>query len=95
MNGNAIEHGQLRELSPTDWEELYQLGKRQGVTGVLFEKIQSLPKELAPPRALALKWMSHTLSIEKQTRLIGQRCASFAGMMHEHGLHTLVLKGGR
>lgn len=93
VSDTPVGSDRLRGLSSDDWEELYRISQRQGLTAVVFDKLKPLPKELAPPRALALKWMSHTLSIEKQTRLIGQRCASFAGMMHEHGLHTLVLKG--
>lgn len=93
VNDTALVHDHWRGLSPKDWEELCRLGKRQGVTGVLFEKVQVLPKEVAPPKALVLKWMSHALSIEKQTRAIYARCADFAALMREHGLNTLVLKG--
>ena len=93
VNDNSIGQERLRALSPKDWEVLYAIAKRQGVTAVAFEKIQALPKELAPPRELAMKWMSHSMAIEKQTRSIYQRCAGFAQLMHEHGLHTLVLKG--
>lgn len=94
VNDDSIEQERLRGLSPTEWEELYRLGKRQGVTGVLFEKIQVLPKEVAPPKRHVLKWMSHTLSIEKQTKSIYARCTDFAALMREHGLQMLVLKGG-
>ena len=93
VNGCALNHETLKEVSDSDWWTLYHLAQRQGVTGVLFEKIQTLPKEVAPPKALAMKWMGHALSIEKQTRVIYNRCADFAQRMHEHGLRTLVLKG--
>lgn len=93
VNDSSIEQEHLRGLSPQDWGELYRLAKRQGVTAVVFEKIKALPREVAPPKALVMKWMSHALSIEKQTQSIYQRCADFAQLMHEHGLQTLVLKG--
>lgn len=93
VNGCALNHETLKEVSDSDWWTLYHLAQRQGVTGVLFEKIQALPKEVAPPKALVLKWMSHALSIEKQTKVIYRRCADFAELMHTRGLHTLVLKG--
>lgn len=94
VNDNTcIDVTYLQRLSAEDWTELYRLAKRQGVTAVLFEKIQLLSKEVAPPRELLLKWMSHTMAIEKQTKAIYQRCADFAQLMHEHGLHTMVLKG--
>lgn len=93
VNDTPVEDDRLRGLSASNWEELYHLAKQQGVTAVVFEKITPLPKEAAPPRELAMKWMSHSMAIEKQTRTIYQRCAGFAQLMHEHGLHTLVLKG--
>ena len=93
VNGAPVEDVRLQGLSPNDWQELYRLAKQQGVTAVLFEKIKPLPREVAPPRELALRWMSHAMAIEKQTKSIAQRCADFAQLMHTHGLKTLVLKG--
>ena len=93
VNDCSMEQERLHGLSPQDWEEVYRLAKRQGVTAVAFEKVKELPREVAPPKALVLKWMSHALSIEKQTKVIYRRCADFAELMHTRGLHTLVLKG--
>lgn len=93
VNNSELEVEYLKGVTPEGWQDVYRLGKAQGVTGLLFEKIKKLPKEVAPPKELVLKWMSHSLSIEKQTKSIFQRCAGFAQLMHEHGLHTLVLKG--
>lgn len=93
INDTSLRIESLRGLSAVQWEQLYLLAQRQGVTAVAFEKIQALPKEVAPSRMLAMKWMSHSMAIEKQTRSICQRCAGFAQLMHEHGLYTLVLKG--
>ena len=93
VNNTDIDASYLHGLSAEDWQELYLLAQRQGVAAVLFEKVQTLPKEVAPPRAIAMKWMGHSLSIERQTRAIYKRCADFAQLMHEQGLHTLVLKG--
>lgn len=93
VNDSSIEQEHLRGLSPQDWGELYRLAKHQGVTAVVFEKIKALPREVAPPKEVTMKWMSHSMSIERQTRTIYQRCANFAQLMHEQGLHTLVLKG--
>ena len=93
VNDTPIEAECIAPMSEADWQELYLLAKQQGVTAVVFEKIKPLPKEVAPPRGLAMKWLSHSMAIEKQTRMIYQRCADFAQLMHGHGLHTLVLKG--
>lgn len=83
----------IHGISEEDWRLLFEMSRRQGVSAVIFDKIKTLPKEIAPPKALVLKWMSHALSIEKQTQSIYQRCADFAQLMYAQGLHTLVLKG--
>lgn len=93
VTGEELKCDCLRKLSGEDWRSLYCIAKQQGLTAVTFEKIKPLPKELAPPREVALKWMSHAFSIEKQTMDIAKKCARFAQLMHEHGLYTLVLKG--
>lgn len=93
VNDTIIDVKCLQGISVTDWQRLYRLAKRQGVTAVLFEKVQSLPKEVAPPKEIVMKWMAHSLSIEKQARAIYARCADFAQLMYAQGLHTLVLKG--
>lgn len=93
INDAALRLDIQKELSAAEWDQFYSLARRQGVTAVLFEKIQGLPKDVAPPRTVAMRWMAHSLSIEKQTKAIYKRCADFAQLMHEHGLRTMVLKG--
>lgn len=93
VSGRNLEVERLKNVTPKEWHEVYLMGKAQGVTGLVFDKVKTLPKDMAPPKELVFKWMSHSLSIEMQTKGIFQRCAGFAQLMHEHGLHTLVLKG--
>lgn len=93
ISGMDMEVERLKGVTPERWHEVYLMGKAQGVTALLFDKIKSLPKEVAPPKDIVLKWMSHSLSIEKQTKAIFHRCAGFAQLMHEHGMQTMVLKG--
>lgn len=93
VNEAELHHEHLKSLSPSDWVTMRDIAKQQGVTALVFDKIKTLPKEVAPPKAIVLKWMSNTLSIEQQTKTIYQRSADFALLMHEHELSTLVLKG--
>ena len=93
VNDIPVAPERLKSLSASDWTELYRVAKRQGVTAVLFEKVQQLPKEQAPSKELVMRWISNTLSIEKHTKTIYERCVDFAQLMHGHGLQTLVLKG--
>lgn len=93
VNGTELEVGCMKGVTPGVWQEVYLTGKSQGVTGLLFEKIKTLPKEVAPPREVVMQWMSHTMSIERQTKALYQKSAEFADLMAKEGLQTMVLKG--
>lgn len=93
VNGKELEVERLKDVTPEVWQEVYLMGKAQGVTGLLFEKIKTLPKEVAPPREVVMQWMSHTMSIERQTKALYQKSAEFANLMAKEGLQTMVLKG--
>lgn len=83
----------LQGVSASDWYDLYSLAKAQGVSGLLFDKIKSLPKEVAPPKELVMQWMSHAMSIERQTKALFEKSAEFAELMAKEGMQTMVLKG--
>lgn len=93
VNGKELEVERLRNVTPEGWQEVYLIGKAQGVTGLLFDKVKSLPKEVAPPRDVVMQWMSHTMSIERQTKVLFQKSAEFAELMSQEGMQTMVLKG--
>lgn len=93
INGTELEVERLRGVSPSDWSEVYALGKAQGVTGLLFDKVKTLPKEVAPPREVVMQWMSHAMSIERQTKALFEKSVEFAELMAQEGLQTMVLKG--
>lgn len=93
VNGKELEEDRLKDVTSEGWQEVYLMGKAQGVTGLLFDKVKSLPKEVAPPRDVVMQWMSHTMSIERQTKALYQKSAEFADLMAQEGMQTMVLKG--
>lgn len=93
VNGSELEVERLSGVTAEKWYEVYLIGKVQGVTGLLFERILKLPKDVAPPRDLVMQWMSHTMSIERQTKVLFEKSAEFAEQMEQEGLQTMVLKG--
>ena len=93
INNKTVDYERLKGISKEHWYELYRYAKQQGVTALFFAQIKNLPKHVAPPKELAMQWMAHTMSIEKQTKALFQRSAGFAQLMAEDGMHTMVLKG--
>ena len=47
----------LNEIELTNWDELYEMAKKQSLVGVLFAGIQKLPKAMHPEKKLLLKWV--------------------------------------
>ena len=80
VNNKELEFERLWGVSPSDWTEVYSLSKAQGVSGLLFDKIKSLPKEVAPPKELVMQWMSHAMSIERQTKALFEKSADLPNL---------------
>lgn len=75
------------------WEQLYLLSKQQGTVAIIFEAIKDIPKGMAPPRAITLRWISHALSIEDQMKKKESVAIEFAEELSKRGIQTTVLKG--
>lgn len=75
------------------WEQLYLLSKQQGTVAIIFEAIKDIPKEIAPPKSITLKWLSNALSIEQQMRKKEAVIIEFAEELSKRDIQTTVLKG--
>ncbi len=87
------------DFASIDWEEIYQLGVRQGVAPVQFDGLQRLFEEgvssrvCMPAPALKLKWFGHARQVEGHCSLQFQKAAALADIYAAHGIRTVVLKG--
>lgn len=83
----------LQGVSGEDWRLLFEISREQGVSAVVFNKIKTLPKEVAPPREVLLKWYSQAAFVEQQITKMFSRAAEFAEKMYDNGIPVVVLKG--
>lgn len=93
VNNNQVDWTFYDDLTSDDWEQLYQLSKKQGVVAIIFEAIKSIPQEIAPTKSITLKWLSNALSIEQQMRKKEAVAIEFAEELSKRGIQTTVLKG--
>lgn len=93
VNAEPLRPSFVEGLTPGDWRTLFELSKKQGVSAVVFDKIQSLPKEAAPPRTILLGWYSQALYVEQQLKKMFSLSAEYADKMYENGIPVVVLKG--
>lgn len=93
IHNDQIDWTFYEDLTSDDWEQLYQLSKKQGVVAIIFEAIKSIPQEIAPTKSITLKWLSNALSIEQQMKKKERVAIEFAEELSERGIQTTVLKG--
>lgn len=91
--GKPLDFSLYASLTTEEWMRMYRMAVQQGVVAILFEGIQQLSKETAPPLKLLMQWSAHTFSIEDKQNEMGRVAADFAQLMCEHGIKTMVLKG--
>ena len=93
VNENNVNWSQFNHFTPRDWEFFYTLSKKQGVTALIFDAIKNIPKEVAPPKSITLKWISNALSIEEQMKKKEAVAVELAEKLSERGIQIVVLKG--
>ena len=93
VNNTDIDWTLFKDYSPKDWKLFYKLSKQQGVVAIIFDRLKEIPKDIAPPKDIVMKWFSHALSIEKQMKAKEDVAIEFAEKFAERGIHIAVLKG--
>lgn len=93
VNNTKVDWTLFKDYTPKDWAQLYNLSKRQGVVAIIFDRLKEIPKEIAPPKDIIMKWFSHALSIEKQMRAKEATAIEFAEKFAQKDIHIAVLKG--
>lgn len=77
----------------TDWGQLYQVAKRQSVTGVVFDGIGLLPEAARPPKAVTLPWCAQMLHTEEQHELLNREIGNLYRLMRANGIEPVLVKG--
>lgn len=77
----------------TDWETIYRQAVQQAVTGLVFDGMQTLPKDKRPPRMLYLKWCGALDRIEEANRKLNMALGEIYAMYRSYGVEPVLLKG--
>lgn len=77
-----------------DWEAVKALAERQGLSAVVADGIECLPKEARPPKPVMLQLIGEVLqNYEYRHELYRRAIAELAGFYNSHGFKMMVLKG--
>ena len=80
-------------LSHDEWEEMFDLAKKQALLGLAFEGVKKLPKEQWPQGDIVLKWTMATEQIKRQNLRTTNVCLRLNDILAKEGFDTCILKG--
>lgn len=82
-----------RALTPEEWEEQYEMAKKQTMVGIAFKGIERLPKEQLPPSRRIRQWFMKADKIRKKNERINIECAAICYALQKMGFRSCIIKG--
>ena len=77
-----------------DWNYIEDLALRQGLSAVIVDGVEHLPKVQRPPKEVLLRWIGNILqSYEYRYELYRKAIAEMTGWYNAHGFKMMVIKG--
>lgn len=80
-------------LSAERWKEVFELARRQTVTGIVYQGITMLPEEMMPPQPLLIRWVAEVDRIEANNQQMERALKELLSMYRVHDIHPIVMKG--
>lgn len=94
LHYSLIEKTMLPEgVESIDWRGLLIWAEQQAIFGVLFEGIQKAGKALNIPFGALMEWVGNTNRIEKQNKIVYDRCVKVVKILENAGFESCILKG--
>lgn len=81
------------QLSPKEWNALFELAKKQTVATVMLDGLNMLPEGKLPPQDLLLMWVATADAAERRNIRMGEAIANLFGLLEVEGLHPVLHKG--
>lgn len=79
--------------SPEEWEEIYEISKKQTLVGIAFKGVEKLPQEQLPPGRMVRQWYMKADKIKTQNEAINLECAKTCYLLTKMGFQSCIIKG--
>ena len=79
--------------TPVQWQELFDLSKKQTLAGITFAGVERLPAEQRPPKEIILQWYTLCESIKKKNRDLNNKVSVVSEKFKAAGFNNCILKG--
>ncbi len=76
-----------------EWNELFEIAKKQTLTGIAFAGIERLPQEQRPPREILLQWYKMSTLIKSKNAELDRKCAIVSAKFKSEGFNNCIIKG--
>jgi hypothetical protein len=83
----------FRDLSDTEWKDIYNISSKQTVMGITYDGIAKLPMEYRPDKKLLLQWSLFAIRIEQNNLLINTILTEVIKKYQAQKLSPVLLKG--
>lgn len=87
------EHKPSLSVSDEEWNDIFEISKKQAIIGVVFEAIKRLPAEQQPPKELKLKWFYLSERIRQRNAELNEGINVLLEVLDSHQLKGCILKG--
>lgn len=81
------------QIGAEEWEAMYDMARKQSITGVVFEAVPRMDQDVSIPRQLKMKWFFQVNKIKNRNILVNQCSAKLVDMFRQEGFECCVLKG--
>ena len=89
--------GKQSELQSTptaqQWNELFEIARKQTLAGIAFAGIEGLPQEQRPPKEVLLQWYKLCSIIKSKNVELDGKCAAVSQKFMSEGFSNCILKG--
>ena len=91
----GIQKGLSRVPSAEEWEDLYELSKKQSICGICSRGVQVLYKDAGYREGLSetlfLKWIGFANIIKEKNRIVNKQCVRLKEHFSQHGFNCSIL----
>lgn len=80
---------------PTDkeWEDIYEISKKQTLLGITFSGVEKLSAEQRPPKHILLTWYNYCQQIKIANEKLNSQAVAVARNFRKEGFRNSILKG--
>ena len=82
-----------RVPTPEEWEEIYEMSKKQSVAGIAFAGVERLPQEQMPPGRRIRQWAVKAEKTREHNAKVSEDCRVISRYFEENGFDCVILKG--